>query len=331
MSKKIVNHWRRLLPGFAALIVLGLGLSGCGLRTAGGYAPTGTLAGPIAQVPSLQGAKIAVGSKSFTEGLILGKMVVILLQSAGADVRDYTNLPGSLSARRALIDDEVQIEMEYTGTAWIAYLRQEKPIPDARKQWEAVRDADAGNGLVWLPPAPMNNTYGLAVKRATAKKLGISRLSDLVKIPVEQRTICVNHEFAARSDGLQPLLRTYGVPLGAGVPEKNVRKLDSGAIFTAIADDLCTMAMVYTTDGRIKAGKLLVLQDDKSYFPKYNVAPVIGAATLKKYPQLRALLAPVTARLTDDALIEMNSRVDVDGLEPQQVAWEWLQAEGFVK
>ncbi len=143
---------RQLLPRATALLCALAGLlalSGCGLGTAGGYAPTGALAGPLADVESLEGAEISVGSKNFTEQLLLGKIAVIRLQSAGADVEDLTNIPGSASARAAQLEGQVDMEWEYTGTAWISYLGHENAIPNEKKQFQAVKEEDlAKNDLV---------------------------------------------------------------------------------------------------------------------------------------------------------------------------------------
>ena len=197
---------RSLVLGGAGL--LGLGLTGCGLGTSGGFVPSGKLAGPIADV-DLSGAKIAVGSKNFTEQLVLGKMAVIVLRAAGADAPDLTNIPGSSSARQAMLEDQVQMQWEYTGTAWIAYLGETTPIPDEKKQYEAVRDRDKKNNhLIWLPPAPMNNTYGFAGPSETIKKLGITKLSQLSKVPKKDLTFCVESEFNNRNDGFVPMLKT---------------------------------------------------------------------------------------------------------------------------
>ena len=115
---------------------------------------------------SLDGATITVGSKNFSENVLLGKMAIILMQSAGATVTDLTNIPGSAAARQAMLDDQIQAMWEYTGTGWITYLGHDKPIPDEEKQYTAVRDEDLKkNDLVWLPPAPMNNTYGFAITK----------------------------------------------------------------------------------------------------------------------------------------------------------------------
>jgi osmoprotectant transport system substrate-binding protein len=310
---------------------LGLGLSGCGLGTSGGFVPSGKLAGPIADV-DLSGAKIAVGSKNFTEQLVLGKMAVIVLRAAGADAPDLTNIPGSSSARQAMIEDQVQMQWEYTGTAWIAYLGETTPIPDEQKQYEAVRDRDKkDHHLIWLPPAPMNNTYGFAGPSETIKKLGITKLSQLSKVPKKDLTFCVESEFNNRNDGFVPMLKTYGLTKGKDFPDDNVKVLDTGAIYSATDNGTCTFGEVFTTDGRIKALDLTVLEDDKAFFPKYNVAPVVTEAVMESFPAVADLFAPVTAKLTDDVLIELNAQVDVDGKDPADVAIAWLRSEGFIQ
>lgn len=320
---RIRTHTVLVLP----VLLLSLLLSACGLGTAGGFAPTGQLAGPLANSARLDGVSIKVGSKNFTEQLLLGKIVVILFQSAGADVQDLTNIPGSQSARQAQLQGQVDFEWEYTGTAWISYLQNEKPIADEREQWQAVKDADARNGLVWLPPAPMNNTYSFAITEQTKDRLGISTMSDLQRVPAEELTFCLESEFANRNDGFQPWLKTYGLP---EVPPDQISTLDTGAIYAATADGLCNFGEVFTTDGRLKALNLSVLEDDKKFFPNYNVAPVLTAELARQAPQLEQLLAPVAAKLDNETLLELNARVDVNGEEPADVAWDWLRQEGFV-
>lgn len=305
-------------------------LSGCGLGTAGGFVPTGDLAGPIADVPSLEGAEVMIGSKNFSEQLLVGKMAVILFGSAGANTVDYTNIPGSASSRQAQVDGQLNMMWEYTGTAWIAYMGNSDPIPDEQQQWQAVRDQDAENGLVWLEPAPMNNTYGFAMTQASADRLGITALSQIQDIPVEDRTFCVESEFNSRSDGMNPMLETYDIPRGSEVPEENIRLYDTGAIYAATAAGQCVFGEVFTTDGRIVALDLVVLEDDRQFFPMYNLSPVVNQDLLEAYPQIADLLAPVSARLTNEVLLELNARIDVDGEEPGDVAYDWLVQEGFI-
>jgi osmoprotectant transport system substrate-binding protein len=315
----------------AVVCSLLLVLSGCGLGTSGGFVPTGALQGPLRSVKSLDGLTIGIGSKSFQEQLILGKIAAILMQSAGAHVKDLTNMPGSDTSRQAMLQDQIQMSWEYTGTAWISYLGHDTGIPDKQKQYDAVRKEDESKyGLIWLKPAPMNNSYGFGMTRAESEKLHITKLSQIKSLPVKQRTFCVESEFANRNDGFEPMLKHYDIPLGSGVPRNNVRTLDTGAVYAATSNGDCLFGEIYTTDGRIKSLDLVVLQDDKKYFPAYNVAPVISKKVLDKYPQLRDLFQPVSDKLTDSVLIELNSQVDVEGREPADVAMDWLVKQGFI-
>lgn len=322
---------RAALPGrpvrLLALAAAGsLALAGCGLGTAGGYVPSGTLAGDLAG-QDYSNVDLAVGSKNFSESVILGKMVVILMESGGADVQDLTNIPGSSSARQALIEGIVDLQWEYTGTAWITYMGETDPIPDAQGQWEAVRDRDRGNGLEWLPPAELDNTYAFTVRKDRAAELGVSSLADIADIPEAEQTFCVDAEFAARNDGFRPMLEAYGIP---DVPDSRTRIMDIGAIYQAVANGECTFGEAFATDGRIPALDLQVLEDPKPFFPKYNAAGVVRQDALEDHPELAEAVAALTERLDNETMSRLNQRVDVDGQEPADVAWEWLLAEGLV-
>lgn len=324
---------RTLLRRTAAAsgLLMALTLSACGLGTAAGPVLSGNLAGPLEDVDDLDGLEISVGSKNFSENIILGKMAVSLLASAGADVVDLTNIPGSAAARQAQLDGQIDAMWEYTGTGWITYLGHEDPIPDEQEQYVAVRDEDlATNGLAWLKPAPMNNTYGFAITQETSDRLGITKLSQIKDVPVEERTFCVESEFTNRPDGLPGMLDTYEIPLGSGVPESNLRTYQTGAVYSATAKGECTFGEVFTTDGRIVALDLTVLEDDRQYFPKYNVSLVVDDAVLEEYPQIADLFGPVSEALTDEVLLELNAKVDVEGQEPVDVAYDWLKSEGFI-
>ena len=328
MPRKSRTLLQALIAGLACLL-----LAACSLPTAGGFVPTGKLAGPIEDVKPLDGATITVGSKNFSENVLLGKMAIILMQSAGANVTDLTNIPGSAAARQAMIDGQIQAMWEYTGTGWITYLGHDKPIPDEEKQYTAVRDEDLKeNNLVWLPPAPMNNTYGFAITKKVADKYKITKLSELKKVPAKERTFCVESELVNRPDGLKGMLKRYDVPLGSpkGVPQSNLKTFQTGAIYDATAKGSCNFGEVFTTDGRILALDLKVLEDDRNFFPKYNVTLVLDQATAKKYPQIADLVEPVSKKLTNEVLLRLNAEIDVTGREPADVAWEWLKKEGFV-
>ncbi|SEL81663.1 osmoprotectant transport system substrate-binding protein [Blastococcus sp. DSM 46786] len=323
----------RPAAGLAALVLaVTAATSGCGLQAATQYTPP-SAPGSIEPIDGVEGDEIVVGAKNFTEQLILGKIAVIALQVAGFDVVDRTNIPGSVPARQGMVDGDIDMEWEYTGTAWLSYLGESEPIPDPQEQWEAVRDADAANGLTWLPPAEANNTYAFAVRSEALPELGnVSTLSGIAELPVEERTFCVESEFASRNDGLGPMLETYGIPLGdpQGVPRDNISILDTGAVYEATDDGLCNFGEVFTTDGRIPALDLTVLEDDRNFFPAYNISPVVLTETLAEYPELADVFGQITPLLTDEVLQELNARVDVAGEEPADVALDWMVSEGLV-
>ncbi len=329
VTRAVTRAATRAVAGAAVACLV---LPGCGLQAASQYTPAAAPAG-IQPLEGAAGSEIVVGSKNFTEQLVLGKIATIALQVAGFDVVDRTNIPGSVPARQGMVDGTIDMEWEYTGTAWLSYLGEAEPIVDPQEQYEAVRDADAAIGLTWLPPAPADNTYAFAVRSEALPGLGgITALSGLAALPVEQRTFCVESEFASRNDGLAPMLETYGVPLGdpQGVPRENIVILDTGAVYEATDQGACTFGEVFTTDGRIPALDLTVLEDDLDFFPNYNVVAVVATDVLERHPGLADLFARISPLLTDEVLQQLNARVDVDGEEPADVALDWLVSEGLV-
>jgi osmoprotectant transport system substrate-binding protein len=319
-----------LVAGAAALA-----LAGCGLQPAASFVP-GAAPGSIKKIDDLPaGAHITVTSKNYTEQLVLGKIGVLAAKAAGFDVTDETNVPGSVAVRQLMTSHDADMTYEYTGTAWLTYMGHKAGIPDKQEQYDAVKKQDAGNGLSWLPPAPMNNTYAFAVRDEAVSKLGnIKTLSDITKLPVNERTFCVESEFNSRSDGFKPMLKKYGLELGDsganGIPNGNVKILDTGTVYTATDQGKCNFGEVFTTDGRIKSLGLTVLDDDKGFFPAYNVAPVLQTKTLKEYPQLADVYDQISPKLTDAQLQELNRQVDVEGREPADVAFDWMVKEGFI-
>ncbi|MEV5494701.1 glycine betaine ABC transporter substrate-binding protein [Nonomuraea fuscirosea] len=314
-----------------ALLVVIVAVTACGLRPASSFVPP-IEPGGIRPIPSLEGVKVRVTSKEFTEQLVLGKIAVVALTAAGADVIDQTNVQGSVNARTSLTRGDADLMWEYTGTGWITYLGQSEAIPDAEKQYEAVRDLDLReNGIVWLPPAPLNNSYSMGATRATAEKYGLKTISDMTKIPVAQRTFCVDHETFGRDDGFLGMLKGYGLEYGKDVPRNNVRRMSTGVLYNAIAAGQCALGMITTTDGRIDALNLVLLEDDKHFFPQYNAAVTIRSQVAKAHPEIARVFAPISPKLTDDVIRKLNAQVDVDGDVPVLVARDWLRSEGFVR
>ncbi|WP_392676181.1 glycine betaine ABC transporter substrate-binding protein [Streptomyces sp. LN785] len=311
-------------------MLLAATLSGCGLKS-GSPLVDDVVPGSVGQGQPLHGASLTVTSKNFSENIILGQMIGLIFKAAGAEVLDRTNLPGSISAREAIIKGDADAMYDYTGTAWITYLGHAKPIPDPLKQWEAVRDEDRNNGVTWLPQSTLNNTYALAISKKNNAKYHLRTLSDVAALAKKNPsavTICVENEFASRDDGLPGMEKAYGM----SIPATNIKKMDAGIIYTQVSkSDSCLLGEVYTTDGRIKAMNLDVLVDDKHFFPNYNAAPVVHTPTFDKYPQIAGLLDPLSKRLTTEVAQELNAKVDVDGQDPHAVAKDWLIAEGFIK
>lgn len=177
----------------------------------------------------------------------------------------------------------------------------------------------------------MNNSYGFAVTEENAKRLGLKKLSDIASVPKSERTFCVESEFANRNDGFEPMLETYGIPLGQGVPRDNVRTLQTGAIYAATDNGDCFFGEVFTTDGRLLALGLTVLEDDRTFFPKYNVSLVVREPVIDEHPEIEELFADVTQELDDETLIELNANVDVDGQRPVDVALDFLRERGYIE
>ncbi len=316
---------------WAALAVTAglLASSGCGLESSFAL-PFEVGPGSIRPVPELAGVEIAVGSKDFTENQVLGYLAEVALVAAGAEVRDMTNIQGSNSSRQALITGDIDVSWDYTGTGWISYLGNTDPVQGERAQYEAVRDADlARNGLVWLEYSAVNNTYAFAVTRAFAEANGLRTTSDmaeLVRRDPAKGVFCLETEFVSRNDGFPGVARAYGFDAGAA----QVKTFGTGTIYTATADGLCNFGEVFTTDGRILALDLVVLEDDKRFFPQYNAAVVLRDEFDRAHPQVREVLAPIVEKLDNDTIRELNAEVDVDGRDPAAVARDWLVEEGFV-
>lgn len=332
-NAEAIRGSRRMTAAAAGAAVVGLALGGCGLQPAASYTPESS-PGSIQPIEGLPGdAKLTLVSKNFTEQLILGKIAVMTAQAAGFEVTDLANVPGSQPVRELMLSGQADMAWEYTGSAWISYLGMESAIADKTEQWQAVYDADLANGLTWGKPAPMNNTYAMAVRtEAVAELGGISKMSDIAKLPVEERTFCLEAEFNSRPDGFNPMAEAYGMPRGAadGVPEENIGIYDTGAVYTAADEGACNFGEVFTTDGRIDSLDLTVLEDDRRFFPAYNGSPVFNSATLEKYPELEGAFAQVSPLLSDEVLRQLNLKVDVLGEDPADVAYDWMLAEGLI-
>ena len=276
----------------------------------------------------LAGAEFTVGSKEFTEQLILGQITIQLLEDAGATVTDETGLVGSSVVREALTQGDIDMYWEYTGTGWITHQGNDTPIPGAQEQFDAVKEADAANDIAWLDPAPFNNTYAIAVASETATELEIATMSDLAAYAGENpegATVCGASEFLNRDDGLPGLEEAYGFEFS------EVSELELGLVYTSTdAGDPCVFGEAFATDSRIVALDLTVLEDDLEFHPTYLPALNVRQEVLDENPGLADLFAQVAEALDDETMLGLNAQVDVDGEEPADVAEAFLSENGLV-
>jgi len=290
--------------------------------------------GSLAQGVSLKGATFTVGSKEFTEQLILCHITILALRSAGANVREKCRLPSTEITRAALMSGSIDMYSEYTGTAWIKILHHREPIKDAPrqyKQYNAVAQEDlAKNHVKWLAPSWANDSYAIGMKRSTDNGPGIETISDyarLVRTEPSAASTCVASEFARRSDGLPGLEKVYGFT----VPQGRLAPSAEDDIYDAInKGDRCKFGEITTTDGRLAKFNLTALEDDKGFFPIYNPALIVRENVYNDHPDLAKIAAPIAEALTDGELQRLNGEVDVDGKDPRQVAQDWLKAKGFI-
>jgi osmoprotectant transport system substrate-binding protein len=267
---------------------------------------------------------LRIGARVFTEQTMLAELTAQYLRTKNYDVQITGGL-GSNLARSAQETGQLDLLWEYTGVSLVAYNHIDEKL-DSAQTYARVKEVDAKKGLVWLSPSKFNNTYALALPKNVADEYPhINTMSDLTKVlkdeAKENHLVALDTEFANRSDGLGGLVKHYDMNLG----RENTRQMDAGLVYTALRNGQVFAGLVYTTDGRLNAFKLKVLQDDKHYFPDYTAAPVIRKDYLDKHPDLAALLKPLADLLDNQTMIDLNARVDVNHESPSTVAADFLR------
>lgn len=310
--------------GAALFGVSALALTGCGSDSQ--EASGGGLAGEY----DLSGIPVAVGSKDFDEQLILGEMMAQALQAAGADVDNKVNLGGTNVARAALEAGQIDVYMEYNGTGWTVHLGQEDPSFDSDQLTAAVREQDlAENGIVWVGQSPFNNTYGFATGPAVTEANGgaysLQTMMEYVRDNPEA-TVCMESEFPDRPDGLILTETATGIDL----PDNQQRILDTGVIYTETAAGNCTFGEVFTTDGRIPALDLTLVEDPGVNI-LYNVSATFREETFNQAPEaFEAITNAILAPLDNEEMAKLNAQVSAEGEDPAQVARQYLLDQGII-
>jgi osmoprotectant transport system substrate-binding protein len=263
--------------------------------------------------------RVVVGSKNFSEQVLLGEIVAQSIERrARVPVERRLGLGGTFVCDHALRAGEIDVYVEYTGTAFTAILKR-SPISDRARVLAEVRDAYAESGIDWTTPLGFENAFALVVRAEDAERVGVLRISDLVAHP-EWRA-AFGYEFMERADGFAGLARTYGLRF-----EQPPRTLDLGLLYRALVDHQADVAAGNSTDGLIASLRLRVLTDDRGYFPPYDAVPLARRSVLDRHPAVRAALESLGGRISAEEMRRLNYRVDGDKVSAEQVAREFLSS-----
>lgn len=267
---------------------------------------------------------ITIGSKDFSENIVLAEMFSLLLEDGGYNVKEQLNLGGTQVVFAAMESGKVDIYPEYTGTALTTQLAQ-PPLFDADEVYEAAKAGFLEKwDIRWLEPYKINNTWCLAVTQEASDKYGITSISDLAANP-GTLNMALTQEFIAREDGLPGLSEKYG-----GLKFASEKAFAIGLGYQAIANGEADGGVCFRTDGQIAAYDLVVLDDDKGYWPPYYVAPIVRGEVLDANPDIEELLAPLNAVLDEETMRALNWQVDGDKQDPQTVAKNFLTEQGLL-
>jgi osmoprotectant transport system substrate-binding protein len=267
---------------------------------------------------------VSVGSKDFTEQLIIGEMYALVLEENGFTVDRKLNLGGTPVAQAAIESGEIDLYPEYTGTALLTVLNL-PTSSDQQAVFDTVKQAYQEQfNLVWLDPSPMNNTQALAMTEEQANALDIRTISDFVA-QASSLTLIGPPEFEVREDGLPGLKTAYG-----DFSLADYKAVDAGLRYRGLVDGEADVAVAFGTDGEINAFNLVVLEDDKALFPPYQIAPIVSQAALDASPGIADALNALSPLLNDEVMRELNYEVSGNQREPADVAREFLVDAGLV-
>lgn len=273
---------------------------------------------------------IAVGSKNFTEQYIVGNMISLLLKANGFNVSNNFGL-SSIAVRSALTTGQIDLYADYTGTAWVVYFKHKELIQDPVRLYDAVKEEDLrDNNVVWFDRIDVNDTYALAVTREFATEHNLKSISDLASLvnkdPGKYR-FGVDFEFYQRPDGFFAMAKEYGFD----VPRSNVKAMEIGLTYDAIKKGEINVAMVFSTDGKLQKYDLVVLRDNKNFFPVYNLAITARKGIVDKYPQIKEILRPLSLYLNNEVMTRLNYLVDSSNESPEEIARAYLNGLGLLQ
>jgi glycine betaine/choline ABC-type transport system substrate-binding protein len=266
------------------------------------------------------GDRIVVGAKNFTESDLLAEIAAQQIERrTGLPVERKLHLGGTFVCHEAILAGQIDLYVEYTGTAYTAVLKHAPgPSPESithvvaaeyRRRW----------GLVWLAPFGFNNTFAIAVREADAQRYGLRAISDLARVAPRWKA-GFGYEFLNREDGFPGLARTYGLRFAAPPTA-----MDLGLTYRALADGKIDVIAGNSTDGQLDALHLVALADDRHYFPPYEAAPVVRGALLERHPEVGRALAELAGRIDDATMRQLNAEADIEHRDLRAIAHDWLE------
>lgn len=297
----------------------------------------GLMLGAVGVASAQDEPTVTVGSKNFTEQLIVSEMIALMLEDAGYPVERQLDLGGTAIAHEALIGGDIDVYVEYTGTGLIAILGME--LPEEAENGDAATPEDDGLidevyeivaaeypeefGVEWLEPWGFNNTFALIVTSETAEEHDLETISDLEGV-AEEMTMGSEPEFPVRPDGLPGIEDLYGISFAGS------ETMDAGLLYDAVVAEEVDVISGISTDGRIPAYDLVILEDDLNFFPPYYAAPVVSQDLLEEAPEVADILNQLSGAISDDEMAALNYQVDDEDMEPVEVAQQFLEDEGIL-
>ena len=289
----------------------------------------------LALTATAANAQVVVSSKIDTEGGLLGNIISQVLQANDIPVTERIQLGGTPVVREAIAAGQIDIYPEYTGNAAFFFNKADDPLwNDAGQAYEEAKALDyEANKIVWLQPAPANNTWAVALRQDVAEANSITTFSEFGAFVAGggEVKLAASAEFVSSPAALPKFQDVYGFTLSSD-QLVTLSGGDTAATIAAAAQQTngVNAAMVYGTDGGIAPSGLVVLADDQGVQPVYEPAPIIREDVLNQYPQIAELLAPVFEQLDLVTLQELNGRIQVGGEAAQAVAIDWLTEQGFL-
>lgn len=310
MTKK--QTWTCIL--MVALVAM---LSACGLSPSTSGSPSSS--------SSSSSGTIIVGSKSFTENILIGDMMYDLLQAnlKGVTVENKSNLGGTMVPWNAIQSGQIDMYTEYTGTGLVNILKQ-PVVHNPDQAYQIVQQQYPQKFKIeWLQPLGFNDTYAIAVPQSIAQQYHLKTISDLAPV-ASKLTFGAEPEYFTRPDGYSGLTSTYGLHFNS------TKQLNVGLKYEAAGNNQVQVIDVFSTDGALIKYNMVVLQDDKNFFPPYYAAPIVRQDTLKAYPQITDILNKLAGKLDNSIMQQLNFKVDVQHQSDIDVAKQFLVSQGLL-